>query len=169
MTRGFVPLALLAASLSLAAPALAQSWEGDALRLHNEERARRGVPALAWDPALAAAADRWAHALARTNRWGHSPGSMRAGQGENLWMGTTGAYPLRAMVGAWLGERRWFRAGVFPNVSTTGRWSDVGHYTQIISPHSSRVGCAIRSSRQWSYLVCRYWPSGNVQGRLIPS
>ena len=105
--------------------------------------------------------------LARTDRWGHSPKSWRPGQGENLWMGTRGAYSVDGMIGGWLSERKWFRPGVFPAVSRTGKWSDVGHYTQMVTRNSTRIGCAIRSSRQWDYLVCHYDPSGNIDGRPV--
>lgn len=159
-----VPLLLFVA----AAPAAAQSWEAELLTLHNRERAAWRVAPLHWDMGLAAGADRWAAEMARTGRWGHSPKAWRPGQGENLWMGSAGAYPVRAMVGAWINERRWFRPGIFPQVSTTGRWADVGHYTQMISSRTTRVGCAIRSGRGWTYLACRYGPSGNVDGRPIP-
>lgn len=154
--------------LLLASPAGATAWEAELLRLHNGERARWQVPPLAWDTELANAADAWAEVLARSERLAHSPGSLRRGQGENLWMGTSRAYTVQAMVGAWLGQRRWFRPGVFPEVSTTGRWSDVGHYSQIIARRSTRVGCAMRSAVHWSFLVCRYWPSGNVEARPLP-
>lgn len=152
----------------LATPAAAQSWEAQALAMHNSERAAYRVAPLAWDFGLAAAADRYASELARTERWGHSPKSTRPGQGENLWMGTAGAYRIGDMVGGWLSERRWFRPGVFPAVSATGRWNDVGHYTQMVSSRTTRVGCAIRASARWTYLVCRYSPSGNVDGRVMP-
>jgi hypothetical protein len=155
--------------LALAGPAsAAEPWQAETLRLHNEERARWRVAPLAWDLGLAAGADDWAQELARSDRWGHSPREMRRGQGENLWMGTTGAYSIGAMVGGWLGERRWFKPGIFPAVSSTGRWSDVGHYTQMIARRSTRVGCAIRSNPRWTYLVCRYGPSGNVDGVAFP-
>lgn len=160
--------AALALSLLFAAPASAQSWEAQALDLHNRERAAFRVAPLAWDFGLAAAADVYASELARTGRWGHSPKATRPGQGENLWMGTTGAYRIEDMVGGWTGERRWFRPGVFPAVSTTGNWIDVGHYTQMISSRTTRVGCAIRTGGGWSYLVCRYSPGGNVDGRAMP-
>ncbi|GAA4015118.1 hypothetical protein GCM10022280_12150 [Sphingomonas swuensis] len=163
--RRIVPLLAL---LLAASPAAAQNWSAELLRLHNAERARWNVAPMAWDLGLALAADRWAAELARTDRWGHSPRQIRAGQGENLWMGSVNAYPVNAMVGAWLNEGRWFRPGVFPAVSRTGNWSDVGHYSQIVSRRSERVGCAIRSNRRWSYLVCRYSPSGNVDGRYLP-
>jgi hypothetical protein len=156
-------LALLACPA--AAPAL---WEAQVLALHNAERARWQVAPLAWDHALAQGADGWAQALVRGRRLAHSPAGLRPGQGENLWMGTSQAYPVQAMVGAWLGERRWFRPGIFPAVSTTGRWSDVGHYSQIVARRSTRVGCAIRLGGGWTYLVCRYWPAGNMEARLLP-
>jgi hypothetical protein len=159
-------LALIIAAAA-SSPASA-SWESEVLQLHNRERAAWNVRPLAWDPGLAASADAWAGELVRTDRWQHSPAALRRGQGENLWMGTTGAYQVRAMVGAWVSERRWFRPGIFPEVSTTGRWNDVGHYTQMISGRSDRIGCAIRSNRRWSYLVCRYGPAGNVDGLRIP-
>jgi hypothetical protein len=148
----------------LASPAAAAPWQAEVLSLHNAERAQRQAAPLVWDQSLAAGAASWAGELARTDRWGHSPAALRQGVGENLWMGTTGSFPVRAMVAAWIAERRWFRPGTFPAVSATGRWSDVGHYTQMISVRTTRVGCALRSNRSWTYLVCRYGPSGNVDG-----
>jgi len=161
----FVPLFLL---LLWSTSAPAQNWAGALLRSHNSERARWNVAPLAWDPGLARAADGYAAELARTNNWVHSPRQFRMGQGENLWMGTAGAYSLQTMVGAWLAERRWFRPSVLPAVSATGRWNDVGHYTQVIARRTTRVGCGVRSNRRWTYLVCRYSPAGNVDGRPSP-
>lgn len=163
--RQIVPLLL---TIAAPLPAAAQSWEATTLQMHNRERARWGVAPMNWDLGLAASADIWARELARTDRWGHSPRSLRAGQGENLWMGTRGAFAVQAMVGSWVDERRWFRPAVFPDVSSTGNWSDVGHYSQMISPRSLRVGCAQRSNERWTYFVCRYSPSGNVDGLRIP-
>ena len=138
------------------------------VQLHNQVRESAGVRPVFWDAALAAAADRYASELARTGRWGHSPLSTRAGQGENLWMGTRGAFGIDQMIGSWAAEGRWFRRGRFPQVSATGNWAAVGHYTQIIWPGTLRMGCAIRSSQRYDYLVCRYSPAGNVMGVIIP-
>jgi hypothetical protein len=134
---------------------------------HNRERAAWGVAPLAWDRALAASADRYASRLAATGRWGHSDRGARGGAGENLWMGTRGAFSPEQMVGGWLSERRHFRHGVFPHVSRSGNWADVGHYSQLIWRTTTRVGCAIRSSRHNDYLVCHYSPAGNVDGRIV--
>lgn len=133
----------------------------------NAERATIGLPAMAWDPALAQAASDYAAELARTGRWGHSRPDQRQGQGENLWMGTRAAFTLEEMVDGWLTERKMFRRGTFPNVSRSGSWHDVGHYTQIIWADTMRVGCAVRSSRAYDYLVCRYSAPGNVMGERV--
>src|SRR4051812_9870108 len=68
------------------------------LAAHNAERVRVPVPALAWDPALALAAAGYARQLAATGTLRHSPRAARPGQGENLWMGTRGAYSPAQMV-----------------------------------------------------------------------
>ena len=135
---------------------------------HNQLRAAAGVPPIYWDSALAAAADSYAAELARTGRWRHSPIAGRPGQGENLWMGTRGGYTVDQMLGSWASEQRMFRPGRFPQVSRTGNWSDVGHYTQMVWRGSVRVGCAVRSSPRFDYLVCRYSPAGNVMGVTVP-
>ena len=88
--------------------------------IHNQVRSAEGVGPVMWDRSLAAAADAYAQQLAITGRWGHSPLVARPGQGENLWMGTHGAFSVDQMVGAWASERAMFRRGAFPVVSRTG-------------------------------------------------
>ena len=90
------------------------------LEVHNRERAAFGSPLLLWDPALAGGAQSHAHTLTSLGALRHSPRSARPGQGENLWIGTRGAYPLPSMVGTWAAERRHFRPGRFPAISRTG-------------------------------------------------
>jgi hypothetical protein len=83
-------------------------------------------------------------------------------------MGTRGAYSLEEMAGSWSEEKRLFRAGTFPDVSRSGKWSDVAHYTQMIWRGTARVGCAVHRSRDWDFLICRYAPPGNVVGQRVP-
>ena len=64
-------------------------------------------------------------------------------------------------------EVRYFHTGQFPDVSSTGRWSDVGHYTQLIWRGTQQVGCAVGQGRANDILVCRYWPAGNVMGQPV--
>lgn len=160
------PLALLAAVGAGVQPALAQtSWEAAGLLdLHNRERAAAGVAPARWDPALAAQAQGYAQVLARSGRLVHASRTARMGQGENLAMGTRGYYSPIALAAGWAAERRHFRSGYFPAVSRTGRWRDVGHYTQMIWPTSTRVGCGSAAGRTMLVLVCRYAPAGNRDG-----
>jgi hypothetical protein len=83
-------------------------------------------------------------------------------------MGTRGAFSVHTMVGAWSSEKRMFFPGIFPNVSSTGNWVDIAHYTQMMWRTTQRLGCAIRSSARSDYLVCRYGPPGNRDGTRVP-
>ena len=152
---------------SAAPPARAAGIAGPLLAVHHRERAAFGSPRLVWDPALAGAANAYARQLARLCRLQHSPRPARPGQGENLWIGTRGVYPLEAMAGAWASERRHFRPGRFLATSRTGNWADTGHYTQMIWPATRRLGCGLASSARWDVLVCRYSPPGNVDGAML--
>jgi len=138
------------------------------LAAHNRERAELGVGPLVWDPNLAASAARYGPALASSGGLAHASAEIRQGQGENLWMGTRGAFSLERMVADWASEKSLFIPGVFPNVSRSGNWSEVGHYTQMVWPETTHVGCAIHQSMSSDYLICRYLPPGNVQGRPVP-
>jgi Cysteine-rich secretory protein family len=135
------------------------------LAAHNRERAALGLPALAWDPALAADAAGWAARLARSGALEHAADSDPDDpQGENLWAGTKGAYSPEAMVGLWAEEKKEYRPGPIPAVSRTGDFEDVGHYTQLVWRDTGRVGCALAAGAEDEVLVCRYRQAGNVEG-----
>ena len=172
MGKGTTILGLIAlVGAGLAVPGLAV--EGDApdertwLQAHNAERAEFGVAPLRWNSRLASEARDYARQLARSERLRHSSPEDRNGTGENLWMGSAGRYAAADMIGAFAEEKRYFRAGQFPRVSTTGNWADVGHYTQIIWAETREVGCATARGERFDVLVCRYWPAGNVMGQRI--
>ena len=137
------------------------------LAAHNDERARVGVPPLQWDSQLAAEAGQWAEELARRQAMTHAEPSARRGAGENLWRGTELYYTAEEMIGTFIDEKRHFQRGTFPDVSTWGRWRDVGHYTQRIWRDAGRVGCAVAAGGGQDWLVCRYWPAGNTMGRPV--
>ena len=98
----------------------------------------------------------------------HSPRAGRENQRENLWMGQQGRFQPEHMVAAWIDEKRLFLPGQFPNVSRTGNWYDVAHYTQMIWKTTTHVGCAIYRDGGWDYLICRYSPPGNRDGKAVP-
>lgn len=135
------------------------------LTVHNAERARLGLPELRWNAGLARDADAYAKLLLQRGALQHANAADRKGNGENLWMGTSGVWSADAMVGMFLDERRYFRAAAFPDVSSTGNWADVGHYTQIVWKDTREVGCAIDRGNGMDVLVCRYSPAGNVFGQ----
>src|SRR5687768_8480833 len=125
------------------------------LATHNEERARLGIAPLRWSPALEANAGQWAAHLATLNVLEHD-NSLDV-EGENLWRGSKDAYTPEDMVLLWIDERVAFRNGVFPDVSKSGQWEDVGHYTQVIWRNTAMVGCALTTAGgEDEVLVCRY-------------
>jgi hypothetical protein len=138
------------------------------LDAHNKYRVAVGVAPLVWSDDLAAAAQAWADTLTSNLQFAHDPGARTQNQGENIWMGTTGAYTLTQMVDGWGSEQQKFQNGVFPNVSTTGNWFDVGHYSQIVWKGTTSVGCAGVAGSDGNYrLVCRYGPAGNIVGQQV--
>ena len=134
------------------------------LAAHNQERLGLGLEPLSWNPALAEQAQHWADYLAASGRFEHAPEDPYAPEGENLWAGTKGYYAPEARVDAWIREKQFFRLGVFPDNSTTGRVEDVGHYTQLIWRATTEVGCAEAASAGEDILVCRYAEAGNYRG-----
>jgi hypothetical protein len=156
---------VLAVTICTAGPAQAGP-DGNAARWlasHNEAREGVMMDPLVWDEGLATDAASWAQHLADSNTFEHA---HHAGQGENLWRGTRGAFTPEDMVGGWVAEGKYWRGGTkFPDVSKTGNWADVGHFTQVIWGRTKRVGCAVAHNAAHDVFVCRYSPPGNVMGQ----
>ena len=134
------------------------------LEAHNKYRRAAGVPLLRWSTALEAEAKAWAEELTKTRSFKHS--HVR-GQGENLWIGTSKRFTPTQMVDSWGSEEKNFKSGnAFPDVSKTGNWWDVGHYTQIIWKDTTEVGCAgVDGPDGMHRFVARYRGPGNMRGR----
>ena len=131
----------------------------------NAARAAAGAAPLRWSDSLAADALAYARILAETRRFQHAEQVEGPGrEGENLWTGTRGAYSYDEMVGHWVAEKEDVIAAPVPYSSRTGRFGDVGHYTQIVWKATTAVGCAMASNASDDYLVCRYAPPGNIVG-----
>lgn len=136
------------------------------LAAQNRERLAIGHSPLVWDPYLAASAASYGPVLASLGHLVHSPRETRPGQRENLAMAFHGALSPEQLVGMWSVEKRLLQPGIFPAVSATGRWQDVAHYTQMVWPTTTHVGCAIYQAN-WDYLICRYSPPGNIDGKPV--
>jgi hypothetical protein len=149
-----------------AIPPAPASFSQQVLDAQNKYRAQVGVPPFVWSDDLANSAQQWVNTLSANSTFQHDPGNT--GQGENIWMGTSGTYSYAQMVDSWGSEMKNFQNGVFPNVSTTGDWSAVGHYTQMVWRTTTSVGCAGLDGSDGNYrLVCRYGPPGNVTGQQV--
>ncbi|WP_022687759.1 CAP domain-containing protein [Sphingomonas phyllosphaerae] len=136
------------------------------LEVHNRARGELGLAPLAWSRTLASAAAVHAQELARSGRLFHAQQPAGSGwQGENLFAGTRGGYDYGEMARYWLAERRNFRNGPSPRFSRTGRWQDAAHYAQIVWRDTTEVGCAMEQGQAQDFLVCRYFPGGEVAGR----
>ncbi|MGV8929649.1 MAG: CAP domain-containing protein [Brevundimonas sp.] len=140
--------------------------EARLLAAHNAERAKAGTPPLVWDDQLEAEAQVWATALIARDAFEHDP--AQHGHGENLWSGWSPSgrvYTPEDMLGDWIAEKADYRHDAFPQVSRTGNWADVSHYTQVIWRTTTHVGCALAARGDRTVLACRYAPPGNIDGR----
>ncbi|HEX3676661.1 MAG TPA: CAP domain-containing protein [Sphingomicrobium sp.] len=171
MTPRYILLA--ATALLGASPAAAQQFEGATgdlatrlLAAHNQERALVGAPPLEWDAKLASDAASYGPALATLRHLVHSPRDTRPNERENLAMAWHGTLTPEQLVDLWSREKRLLEPGLFPAVSRTGNWEDVAHYTQMVWPTTTHLGCAIFAA-DWDYLICRYSPPGNKDGKPV--
>ena len=121
-----------------------------ALDKHNQLRSRHCVPLLAWSERLATTAQQWANAC----DFRHSGNGL----GENLAMGTSGAYPPDAQIQSWYDE-----VGQY-DFASGGFSSGTGHFTQVIWRSTTEVGCGVATCGGEDMLVCNYSPPGNYQG-----
>lgn len=135
-------------------------------KAHNIERSKYGYQPLRWNPVLAGNAGAYANQLAGIGRLVHAPREGRGTERENISQGLTGWSASRLMA-SWLDEKPYFRAGIFPDISTTGDWSQVGHYSQMIWPTTTDIGCGMAVGGRFSWLVCRYDPGGNKDGKPV--
>ncbi|MDE2403804.1 MAG: SCP-like extracellular [Sphingomonadales bacterium] len=165
-SRGALCAVALLGLLQIGAGGVSDRFEERVLFAQNGERAQLGLAPLRWNPALVSSAQRWADHLAATARFEHAPENRAAPEGENLWEGTRGYFPPEAMVNAWAREKKYFKPGVFPDNSVTGRVEDVGHYTQMVWRDTTEVGCAKASNATVDVLVCRYASAGNYIGEV---
>jgi hypothetical protein len=142
------------------------SWARDILAAHNAARSAVGAPPLQWNSALQDHATARAGDLARLRQLVHAPREGRGTERENILSAPVG-YSPGAMMNLWTKERSHFKPGLFPDVSDTGNWSDVAHYTQMVWPTTTEIGCGFAPGGGFNWLVCRYNPGGNKDGKPV--
>ncbi|WQF78519.1 Putative CAP domain-containing protein [Colletotrichum destructivum] len=129
-----------------------------ALDAHNAARTEVGVPALEWDDSLAAGAQEWATHLLSVGSLTHS---QTADQGENLYMQSNTDSPYVNAANAWISEKSDYNGETISSSNYMG----FGHYTQIVWKSTTKVGMALATNSQGTYVVARYSPPGNFIGQ----
>jgi hypothetical protein len=135
------------------------------LKVHNEVRSEVGIRGLRWNRTLADNAQKYADILAATGQRRHSSRVGRENERENIVVGPRSGIKPIDMARIWVRERQFFRPGVYPDVCSGG-WQACSHYTQMVWPTTTHVGCGYASGR-YDALVCRYSPPGNRDGVAI--
>ncbi|GAA5870932.1 hypothetical protein JCM3774_003484 [Rhodotorula dairenensis] len=134
------------------------------LEEHNTFRATHHADPLIWNTTLQAAAQKWAdHCV-----WEHSGGKVGP-YGENLYAiaPVTQTQPLDPKRGikGWNDEEE-----MYDYEKPTGFTHETGHFTQTVWKATKQLGCAftrcdgILGAGLGGFLVCEYWPGGNMVG-----
>lgn len=152
-------LFILAGSSPVDQTALSEEEIQVILERHNYWRADVGVnEKLVWSDEMADLAADWARKLKRMKcGFEHRPDNQ---YGENLFMGTSGAYDAKYVVDAWAGEKVDYNYN--KNKCKPGKMC--GHYTQIVWQTTRKVGCAKIECGEYDIWVCNYDPPGNWVG-----
>jgi hypothetical protein len=125
------------------------------------------IPNLVWDEELANNAQSWADTIAKNGALKHSSGRVHIGENTARRTFKTGIDSTPLLLGQWLEEKKYFKKGNYPNISTSGNVHDVGHYSQMIWAKTTRLGCGIARNGGRDYLVCQYGESGNRSGKPV--
>lgn len=131
---------------------------------HNVIRAAVGASPLNWNDSLAQIAQDWAVKLAESGKLEHN---MSNNLGENLYWNShtfadTNCLTKAVPVTRWASEKANFKGVTF-----TQDLLKYGHYTQLIWPTTTQVGCGAAYSENGFYVVCNYNPAGNTIGQVI--
>jgi len=136
-------------------------FQDQALKTHNEYRAKHGVAPLKLDKKLCSYAQEWANKLAKDDSFEH-----RTNQdfGENLycsWSSNPKAKcPGSKPVDSWYSEGNNYIFGTEPTNSSSG------HFTQVVWKKSEKLGIAKARSKSGKVIVvANYEPAGNWIGQ----
>ncbi|XP_043524894.1 secreted protein PRY1-like isoform X5 [Frieseomelitta varia] len=138
-----------------------QSWQQEALLVHNEYRRRHRVPDLRLSAELTSAAKAWANTLLNTNKlipqstspYGENIYSMQCSDPKLI-------VPAREVVSKWYSERKEHKYGTEPKILNTC------HFTQIVWKNTIEMGIAMAKRDGTCVVVACYHPRGNIVGQF---
>jgi hypothetical protein len=135
---------------------------------HNQARKELKIPALIWNPAIAAYAQEWADFLAKKKKCKlihreelkNNPKEL----GENLyWVSSVENFQVVQASDAWYSERSFFKNQPF----SYNMANQAGHYTQMIWSGTREMGAAKATCPSGAVIVvANYFPMGNTIGQL---
>ena len=155
----FLSIIITCSLLRLSAQSLTDEQRQAFLDRHNYWRTKTGAPELKWSQTLEEAAQKYADYLAiRCNVLRHSKNDD---YGENLYWGNR--TDPGEIVDLFAGERVYYHGDKI----TERGIRKYGHYTQVIWPQTTEVGCAfaICPKNFYYFCVCKYNPMGNIFGQ----
>jgi hypothetical protein len=126
------------------------TFESSVLDITNHYRSLHSASPVHWNSSLATRGASWA----KQCHWRHSGGPT----GENLALGYAN---ISAAIYAWYHEATLY------SYSDPGFSEATGHFTQLVWRNTTTVGCGVvdctgKNGLEGYYLVCEYWPPGNV-------
>ena len=130
-----------------------------ALKSHNDVRAKVKQKPLIWSNDLQQISQNWANKLASECKIYHHKGKIPFG--ENLFW-TGGTTNISNAIYAWANEKNYYNY----QKNTCQKGKVCGHYTQMVWKGTTDVGCAKQAcpNGKGEVYVCSYWPSGNFVG-----
>ncbi|XP_046397272.1 uncharacterized protein LOC124164128 [Ischnura elegans] len=125
--------------------------------LHNQYRAKHGVPPLEYSMKLGVYSQTWAECLALRNVVENSNSTY----GENIF------YKAGFDVEPNEAVDSWYREGSDYPYGSTDFQREAGHFTQLIWKESRELSVGIaRNPSTGTYVVAHYYPPGNIRGRF---
>ena len=145
-----------------AAAPFTENQKAELLAAQNKYRTELSEAPLVWSDKLAGSAQAWAQHLANDLHAMEHSGAIDTGENIATW--PAGHASLTRLVKIWGDEKKYFIDASFPDVSSTGDWKIVAHYSQLIWRKTTEVGCGLATGGGQDYLVCQYNPMGNFRG-----
>uniref|UniRef100_A0AAF5D5R5 SCP domain-containing protein n=2 Tax=Strongyloides stercoralis TaxID=6248 RepID=A0AAF5D5R5_STRER len=124
------------------------------LKETNRYRQAHGVKPLTYDYNLEKASQEYAKYLGDRDLFDHDPKNDQNGWGENL-------AKMSASLGS-LATKNWYDEVKLYDFSKNQFSYDTGHFTALVWKETTKVGCGIYMKREILYVVCKYFPAGNM-------